>query len=99
MSPAQVCEWYEDAAAGYDDTGELHDDSLTFWCGTSTQNCDDAANTLPMNRDILVDVLRANGCAFSEECPSAKCSPEWTGSVDCGDSGTARYWLCYMSEP
>ncbi len=104
VSPAQVCEWYDQAAEDYPellDTGEGHYSvPINYWCGTNLEQCDDPERVRTLNRELLSYALLVNNCNYLEPGVDPTIArPGWVGSVDCGDVGEARYWLCYIAEP
>lgn len=103
VSPAQVCEWYDEEVASYPDVygdDPTLGEHFNYWCGESTDTCDDAGNIRVVGTTALQRALAAHGCVYDETCVDAElCKPQWPGTIDCGDAGHARYWLCYVSEP
>ncbi len=111
VTPAQVCEWYDEAAAEYadlsTDTGSTqYPAGTSVWCGTDLEECDDPANIRVLNREILVQAYHAHGCGSGETSGGdALSSVELRGmpsskvTIDCGEAGEAYYWPCYIAEP
>ncbi|MFZ5478494.1 MAG: hypothetical protein ACOZNI_17120 [Myxococcota bacterium] len=110
-TPAQVCEWYDEAAAEYadlwTDTGSTqYPAGTTVWCGTNLEECDDPGNIRMLNREFLVYTYQVKGCGSGESSGGGSLTtdvkwgmPSSKVSIDCGEAGEAYYWPCFIAKP